>query len=219
MEIIPKREEYLIAIFKLSQLDEKVTNKNLSEWLKITPPSVSEMIKKLKQEDYLIDNRSIELSEKGLSTVKTVLSKHRLWEYFLTEVLKYNWKDVHDNAELFQSVTNDELFNKLNEYLGYPEYCPHGSVIYFNNEEKNSDLILFSDAKVGKEYIVRRIKDDRGLLEYMEKTGVKIGQKIKILEFDDFDGAVKIEFLDKIVNISSKATNDVFLKEINSEKK
>lgn len=214
MEIIPKREEYLISIFKLSETGQSVTNKNLSDRLGLTPPTVSEMIKKLKKENYLKDKKTIELTDEGNELVKRVLSKHRLWEYFLTEVLKFNWKDVHESAALFQSVTNDELFDKLNEFLGYPDRCPHGAVIYLNNEEKNNDLIKLSNAKKDKEYIVRRIKDERSLLEYIDTLGINLGDKITIEGFEPFDQSAIILKSGEKIRISPKATSEIFLKEL-----
>lgn len=216
MELMSKREEYLISIFKICESGRGVSNKDLSEWLELSPATVSEMVKKLKTEGLLKDNKKIMLSEEGVKVVKKVLSKHRLWEYFFTKVLDYNWKDVHNHAELFQSVTSDELFDKLNEFLGYPEYCPHGSVIYFNSEEKNSNLIAMSNVEQGKKYIIRRIKDDRELLDYVEKLGIKISDRIRVLEIDSFDNSVIIELENKKVNISPKAVGDIFLKEIHN---
>lgn len=215
MSINNQREEYLINIFRLKRDHKKVTNKLLSERLELSPPSVTEMIKKLKLDGYLKDKRDIDLTVQGEKIAKDVLSKHRLWEYFLTETLKYNWKDVHDHAKKFQSITSDDLFQKLNEFLGYPDYCPHGSIIYINNEEANSDLIKLSDAKIGKNYVIRRIKDAQDLLEYCEEIDLRIGQKIQLKEFEKFDNAaiINVDNITKIV--SSKAIGDIYLKEIN----
>ena len=187
MKIIPIREEYLISIFKLTEAGQPVTNKSLSDRLEVTPPTVSEMIKKLKKEKYLKDKKAIELTDEGVDLVKKVLSKHRLWEYFFTEVLKYNWTDVHEDAALFQSVTSDELFDKLNEYLAYPDRCPHGATIYLNSEESNDKLVRLSKASKDKDYLIRRIKDERSLLEYVDTLGLSLGNKIQLIGYEPFD--------------------------------
>ncbi|WP_261313124.1 metal-dependent transcriptional regulator [Helcococcus kunzii] len=209
-----KREEYLISIFKICETGRDVSNKDLSEWLDLAPATVSEMVKKLKTEGLLKNEKKISLSDEGIKIVKKVLSKHRLWEYFFTEVLDYNWKDVHSNAELFQSVTSDELFNKLNEHLGFPEYCPHGSIIYLNNEEKNSDLVKLSEAEIENKYIIRRIRDNRSLLKYIENIELKIGDRIVIKGYDDFDDSAIISKDGKEIRVSNKATSNIYLKEI-----
>ncbi|QZO76777.1 metal-dependent transcriptional regulator [Helcococcus kunzii] len=214
MELMSKREEYLISIFKICETGRDVSNKDLSEWLDLAPATVSEMVKKLKTEGLLKNEKKISLSDEGIKIVKKVLSKHRLWEYFFTEVLDYNWKDVHSNAELFQSVTSDELFNKLNEHLGFPEYCPHGSIIYLNNEEKNSDLVKLSEAEIENKYIIRRIRDNRSLLKYIENIELKIGDRIVIKGYDDFDDSAIISKDGKEIRVSNKATSNIYLKEI-----
>lgn len=217
MPINNQREEYLVNIFRLRRDNEKVSNKMLSEKLEISPPSVTEMLKKLKNDGYIENTRDISLTEKGNKKAKEVLSKHRLWEYFLTETLQYNWKDVHEHAQKFQSITSDDLFDKLNEFLGYPEYCPHGATIYINSEETNSELIRMSTANTGYDYIVRRITDDRSLLDYCEEAGIKIGNKLQLVEFDKFDNAALIKIGGNEKKISPKATAEIYLKEINKK--
>src|SRR5574344_1919093 len=94
MKVLPERNEYLTTIFKLKESNKKVTNKALSQALDIAPSSVTEMVKKLKKDGLLKDQKTIDLSQDGEDYAKDIVSKHRLWEYFLTENLKYNnrWK-------------------------------------------------------------------------------------------------------------------------------
>lgn len=209
----PQREEYLTTILKFMRTEDKITNKMISERLNLAPSSVTEMLKKLTSEGLVEKGRNNNLTELGQKIAKKILSKHRLWEYFLQEKLHYSWKDVHEHAKKFQTVTNDDLLNKLNDFLGYPEYCPHGSVIYINNEESNKDLIRMSDAKKDSNYIIRRISDNRSLLNYCESIEIKIGEKIKIVDFDSFDETAIIKIGDEIKRISPKACTDIFLKE------
>lgn len=214
MQVNQQREVYLTIIFKLQESNKKITNKLISESLNISPASVTEMLKKLKADKLIEDTKNIKLTKLGEEITKNILSKHRLWETFFMKVLDYNWADVHENANKFQSVTNDEMLNRLNEFLGYPEYCPHGSIIYINNEEIDEDLINLSEAKVNTNYIVRRIRDERSLLMYLEKLGIKMGQKIKILEFEQFDDSAIVDIGGKKVSISSKACKFIYLKEV-----
>ncbi len=210
----PQREEYLISIFKLMQTEDKITNKMLSENLDLAPSSVTEMLKKLKEEGFVEEGKSNRLTPEGEDITKKILSKHRLWEYFLEKTLEFDWKEVHEHAQKFQSVTNDDMLEKLNKFLGYPEYCPHGSAIYINNREYNKDLIRMSNTEIDKEYIIRRIPDKEKLLEYADSMGLTIGEKIKILEFDDFDETVTIYMDGEKKRISPKASFDIFLKEV-----
>lgn len=210
----PQKEDYLITIFKLMGEGEKVTNKSISTHLNLAPPSVTEMLKKLKKEGLVTDDKENQLTEEGIKVTKKLLSKHRLWEYFLENELGFSWKDIHPIANDLQSVTNDDLLDKLNAYLGYPDYCPHGSIIFINNDQTPKDLVRMSEAKPGNTYIIRRIRDQRDLLNYCESMDIKIGNKIEFIDFDSFDGTAIISDKDKEKRISPKACKDIYLKEI-----
>ena len=210
----PQKDEYLITIFKLMGESEKVTNKSISTHLDLAPSSVTEMLKKLKKEGLVCDDKDNILTDKGIKYTKKLLSKHRLWEYFLEKELNFSWKEVHPIASDLQSVTNESLLEKLNAYLGYPDYCPHGSIIFINNEETPKDLLKMSEAIPGKSYIVRRIRDDKDLLTYCESMGINIADKIQFVDFDNFDrtAIIRTDSIEK--RISPKACGDIYLKEV-----
>ena len=212
MEVNSQREDYLTTIFKLNRTGGGATNKSISEWLDVSPASVTEMIKKLRVDGLVIDSKKIELTDAGEKIAKDILSKHRLWETFLQTTLDLDWKDVHEHAKKLQSVTDDILFNRLNKFLGFPDYCPHGSIIYLNSEESNHDLIQLSNAEPNTEYRIRRIRDNRDLLNYAEKMGLKIGDKIFVEGFDSFDDTVVVNISENTVRISPKASVDIYLK-------
>ena len=210
----PQKEDYLITIFKLMGEGEKVTNKSISTHLNLAPPSVTEMLKKLKKEGLVTDDKENQLTEEGIKVTKKLLSKHRLWEYFLENELGFSWKDIHPIANDLQSVTNDDLLDKLNAYLGYPDYCPHGSVIFINNEKTPRHLVKMNQASPETSYTVERIRDQRELLDYCESMDIKIGSKIKLLAYDSFDNTVIIESKGQKKRISPKASKDIYLREL-----
>ncbi|RGB78040.1 metal-dependent transcriptional regulator [Anaerococcus nagyae] len=210
-EVNSQKEDYLITIFKLMGEGKKVTNKSISEQLDLAPSSVTEMLKKLKDQGLVKNSKENILTDSGLALTKKILSKHRLWEYFLEKELEFSWKDVHPIANNLQSVTDDELLDKLNAYLGYPDYCPHGSVIFINNESSSKDLIKMNQANPDKEYIISRIRDKRDLLEYCESIDIKIGDKIKLIAYDNFDNTVIVKTKNKEIRISPKASKDIYL--------
>jgi metal-dependent transcriptional regulator len=210
-EVNSQKEDYLITIFKLMGEGEKVTNKSISEQLDLAPSSVTEMLKKLKDQGLVKNSKENILTDSGIALTKKILSKHRLWEYFLEKELEFSWKDVHPIANNLQSVTDDELLDKLNAYLGYPDYCPHGSVIFINNESSSKDLIKMNQANPDKEYIISRIRDKRDLLEYCESIDIKIGDKIKLIAYDNFDNTVIVKTKNKEIKISPKASKDIYL--------
>lgn len=125
-------EDYLKGIYTLKE-KEQYSNKNLAEYLSISPASVSEMIKKLEKDNYVkINGREIELSEKGYTLAENIIRKHRVWEVFLVEKLGFSLEEIHEEAEKLEHVTSEKLLEKLEQFLFYPKECPHGSPIYLS---------------------------------------------------------------------------------------
>lgn len=132
------REDYIITIYRLTKDEEFVNSVTIAKALDVSRASVSEMIKKLSQEDFIsfIDNK-IKLTKKGKDKAKKIVSRHRLWEYFLVEHLKMSWEEAHKEADLLEHVTSKSLKIALNKYLNYPDSCPQGHKIWNNINDQN----------------------------------------------------------------------------------
>lgn len=129
----PSREDALIAIYRLTESGEVISNKRLAEVLMITPPSSSEMMAKLKKAGFVRDVKGpIELTEEGKEKARDIISRHRLWECMLIQVLGLEDEDAHKLAHELEHVTTPLLEGKLNQFLNYPKKDPHGSPIYHN---------------------------------------------------------------------------------------
>lgn len=127
------REDYIQVIYRISQKQGYASNKAISEYLGISKPSVSEMLRKLRDDDLVNTNKNkITLSEKGKLQAQKLLSKHRLWEYFLDKVLHLDPSLIHDQADKLEHGTSNELFEALNAYLEYPVESPSGNKIFAN---------------------------------------------------------------------------------------
>ncbi|SHH50175.1 iron (metal) dependent repressor, DtxR family [Anaerosphaera aminiphila DSM 21120] len=127
------RENYIQAIYRLSSEVGYTTNKEISDFFKISKSSASEMVKKLKSENYLeVENKQISLTNEGVELAEKIISAHRIWEYFLSEYLDMSLEEIHKQSDLLEHVTDDELLEKLNKFLNYPKKCPCGEIIYEN---------------------------------------------------------------------------------------
>lgn len=131
------RQDYILTIYRLSEEVGYTSNKEISEYFQISKASVSEMIKKLVAEGLVKSEKNrISLTEEGNKEAESLLSTHRIWEYFLTEILGMPKESVHEQADLLEHATSRELKDALNRYLGYPSKCPHGQDIFINTMEK-----------------------------------------------------------------------------------
>src|SRR5438309_8988385 len=126
----PPLEEYLEAIHELGEEGSQVIQARLVERLGHSAPTVSEMVRRLKDEGYLeLAGRTITLTGQGRSRAESVVRKHRLAERLLTDVIGLEWHKAHVEACRWEHVISDEVEERLVELLGHPTTCPHGNPI------------------------------------------------------------------------------------------
>ena len=203
-------ENYLKAILNVSfNTNKKVSTNEISNVLKTSPASVTDMLKKLlekklvKYEKY----KGVELSNSGKQYAINILRKHRLWETFLVEHLGFNWSDVHEIAEELEHIKSTKLIDKLDAFLGYPKFDPHGEPI--PNKEgvipnvKSTSLDQMEVGFVG--HVLGVTIDDKLFLDYLTKLNIKIGTKIEIIQKIDFDKSLIL----RIENIQNHISFDV----------
>lgn len=190
-------ENYIKSIYHLS-LEGKgeVTTNAISDALSTKPSSVTDMLRKL-SEKKVINYRKyqgVSLTEKGKKVALEIIRKHRLWEVFLVEKLKFNWDEVHEIAEQLEHIQSPLLIKRLDEFLGFPRYDPHGDPIPNEDGEiKQKVSIPLSDWDINTNSVVVGLKETSPVfLQYLDKTGIYIGAKVKIIERIEFDKSLEI---------------------------
>ena len=213
----PNKEDYLKIIFELGGTEHKVTNKQIMNSLQISAPSVSEMMSKLLKDDYIVHvpYKGVQLTEKGEKKASILVRKHRLWEVFLVEKLEFPWNEVHEEAEVLEHVTSRELANKLDKFLDFPKTCPHGGVIPSDMgqfpEKNNLSLLNFGELK---DVRIKRVLDDKELLDYLSSLDIKVGQIYTVKEYGIYEGPITLEDNNEEKQISYKAASNIFVEEI-----
>jgi len=190
-------ENYLKVVYHLDKQGlKKITPTAISEALNNNPASVVDMIKKLGDKKMLQYDKTkgVKLTEKGKNIAISVVRKHRLWEAFLLEKLGYGWDEVHEIAEQLEHVQNPELADRLDKYLGFPQYDPHGDPIpKANGETALTYKTLLAEIPEGKNCRVVAVKDTSpSFLQYLKKLDIGIGTKISIIEKIPFDNSIVI---------------------------
>ena len=155
----PPLEEYLEAIHELEEEGTQVIQARLAERLGHSAPSVSEMIKRLKDEGYLsVKNRAVTLTDKGRARAESVVRKHRLAERLLTDVIGLPWHKSHLEACRWEHVISDEVEERLVELLGNPSTCPHGNPIPGAGALRE-DLVALGDLEPGSRLRLERVTE------------------------------------------------------------
>ncbi|OEK04419.1 metal-dependent transcriptional regulator [Roseivirga misakiensis] len=210
-------ENYLKAIYHLSENGHHRVNTNaLADEMQTTAASVSDMIGKLSKKkvvDYQ-KYRGVKVSDKGKEVALKVIRKHRLWEVFLVDKLKFHWDEVHEIAEQLEHIKSPLLISRLDEFLGFPKHDPHGDPIPDENGVFTTvKKIQLSMLDIGTPCQVVTVNDSgNSFLKYLDKVGITIGTKISIDDKNDFDGSIDITInQNKSITISQTAAENILV--------
>ena len=210
-------ENYLKAILSISlNEDGKASTNAIAKEIGTSAASVSDMLKKL-QDKKLIKYekyKGVELSKTGKSKAINILRKHRLWETFLVNNLGFNWGEVHDVAEQLEHIKSAELIDRLDTFLEYPRFDPHGEPIPTKDGNiPKSNTIPLNELQVGTKGKVMGVTlDDKAFLDYLTQLNISIGTSIELLEKISFDKSLSIKIEQKTQHISSDVAKHLLIK-------
>lgn len=217
IQLTPNKEDYLKIIYELGGTEKKINNKEIVKRLGVSAASVSEMMSKLLKEGYIerLPYQGVELNEKGLRKASTLIRKHRLWEVFLVEHLGYSWNEVHAEAEVLEHVSSIELTNRLENYLNFPKICPHGGMIPEKNGIlKEPVLETLAEKKENETVLIKRVADERDLLDYLVSIGIGINDVCTIDSIGAYEGSIVVKRGQEEIEISFKAASNIFVQVI-----
>ena len=204
------KENYLKAILSISlNKDGKASTNEIAHEIGTSPASVSDMLKKLQDEKLIKYEKykGVELSKSEKNKAINILRKHRLWETFLVNKLSFGWGEVHDVAEQLEHIKSVELINKLDIYLNYPKFDPHGEPIPTKDGKiPTTNTIPLNELQAGTKGKVMGVTlDEKSFLDYLTQLNISIGTKIELLEKISFDQSLSV----KIENTNQHISNDV----------
>ena len=210
------KEDYLSAIYKYQDESGRIKPNIIAEKLGVSNAAVTDMLRKLSKEKYVNYEKykSINLTEKGRAYARNMVRRHRIWEVFLNQVVGMPWDKVHDEAHRLEHSSSDELINRMEEMLEFPEYDPHGDPIPSKEGKvpklkKNIPLSLLKEGEKGE---VIRVNDfDEGFLVYIAEIGINLKEIIEMKAVRKFDKSMLISVGGKDSNISRKLAENVFV--------
>ena len=195
-QLTQSTEEYLEAIFKLERDDRPVTIKRLADELGVSPPSASEMVKRLRGAGLVAEPeiRGVKLTPQGELEGARLVRRHRLSERFLVDYLDMPWDAVHEEACKFEHVLSPEVEARLAEQLGNPRTCPHGHPIPDEDgslaEERLRPLV---ELQPGEEGVIGCIaQEDGDLLRYLGSLGLVPETRVAVQSIAPFGGPLLI---------------------------
>jgi DtxR family Mn-dependent transcriptional regulator len=192
-------ENYLKAILvRSADADAVVSTGSIAEALGVTPGTITTMVKSLAAQGLLehLPREGVRLTPAGRAHALGVVRKHRLVETFLVQVLKMDWKEVHEEAEALEHAISDRVLLRIDAILDHPASDPHGDPIpsptcpLFDRGRG----VTLADCEPQKPFRVERILDQSTpFLEFIQRTGLKPGSRVRVRERDRASGVVRCE--------------------------
>jgi DtxR family transcriptional regulator, Mn-dependent transcriptional regulator len=208
-------ENYLKSIYHLSINNESVSTNQIAALLNTKAASVTDMLKKLADKQLINYARyqGVSLTAIGEKIALHIVRKHRLWEYFLVEKLNFKWDEVHEMAEEMEHISSTELVDRLDKFMGYPKYDPHGDPIPdCNGKFKAHELQPISTIGVNEGGVISGVRDHSvGFLQYLEKQQLTIGKSIIVTEIIEYDHSMILQTGDKKIHISREVANNLLI--------
>jgi len=211
-------ENYLKTLLQITLENEEKTvagTNELAASLKVKPATATDMLKKLKDKK-LVDYKKygkISLTQTGRRHAIEIVRKHRLWETFLFKKLSFTWDEVHEVAEQLEHIQSPKLIDRLDAFLDFPEFDPHGDVIpSATGELRIAFRKTLADMEEGQSCKMVAVKDNTAdFLQYVVKVGLGINNDIKVLSRENYDSLLSIEVNGVVSSVSQKFAENILV--------
>jgi DtxR family Mn-dependent transcriptional regulator len=173
-------EEYLETLYWLHEVELPLTAANVARAMLLSAPTVHEMVKRLEADGLISrdERKRISFTDRGLEVAESVVSRHRLVERFLTDVLDIPWHEVHEEAERMEHAMSPAIEAGMRLAIGDAKTCPHGHPIEVGKRIPGAPL---ADVELGASVEVLRFENEaEQVLHYLYGAGIEPGSKGKV---------------------------------------
>jgi DtxR family Mn-dependent transcriptional regulator len=174
--------EYLQTLYWLHEAGLPMTGANVARAMRLAAPTVHEMIGRLQRDGYITraSDKTISFTVTGEREAAEIVSRHRLIERFLTDVLGIPWDEVHEEAERLEHAMSPVLEARMRAAIGDARTCPHGHPI---NAGSRIPGVPLADVGAGARVKVLRFENEaEDLLHYLRATGLEPGLEAVVAE-------------------------------------
>lgn len=211
-------ENYLKALLQLTMMQEEKAEAGTNELatqLGVKPATANDMLKKLREKGLINYEKygKSSLTETGRKIAIEVVRKHRLWETFLYEHLGFTWDEVHEVAEQLEHIQSSKLIDRLDQFLHYPAFDPHGDVIPTSTGEmKIPAKKTLNEEEVGHQCKMVGVKDNSAtFLQYVDRVGLRMHDHIKVLSRQPYDELIEIEVNGRKSSVSPRFAENIVI--------
>jgi len=190
-------EDYLGVMFIMQRDGEPVVGARLAELLGVTPPTVTNTLKRMVRDGLVVmksqpgeTQEGPHLTEHGLAMAKSVMRRHMLTEWMLVRMLNVSWSHTHSEAHHIEHSISAAIEEQMRTSLDAPKLCPHGNPLP-GYEYMTAGWKPLSDMAAGQQVIIRRIhetaEDVPDLLNFLETNGIIPGKAVEVAEVLPFN--------------------------------
>jgi DtxR family transcriptional regulator, Mn-dependent transcriptional regulator len=188
----------------------------VAEMLGVSRASAGEMLKRLEGEGLVERGEQKEaiLTPTGAGRARKVVRKHRVIERLLTDFMGYTAAEAHVHADELGGTFNDEMVERIEEKLGYPDRCPHGWPVDPDVEQaENRELEPLSALAPGaRATIVRLAEHDCDLLHWFYGEGLVPGTELELRAAEPAAGQLRVSVGGEEKAIGEKAAAGLFVR-------
>lgn len=203
-------ENYIKAIYSIQHRNEsgEVSVNEIAERMQTKPATVTDMLRKLSEKELIHYEKykKIQITNKGLDAALQIIRKHRLWETFLYDKLNFSWDEVHEVAEQLEHIHSQKLIDRLDDFLGHPEFDPHGDPIpNAKGELPASSTLPLGEMSLNQQGEIVAVRDTSpAFLQQLERMGLQIGTKLSVQEKMPYDKSVLIQLENDVPKMLSE---------------
>jgi DtxR family Mn-dependent transcriptional regulator len=206
-------QDYMLLIYILERDQEPVVGSHLAELLGVTPPTVTNTLKRMLRDGWLtMDERGTHLTEDGLNAAIVVMRRHMLMEWMMEKTLP--WSQLHAEAHNLEHAISASAEKALMEQMNNPQNCPHGNPLP-GYEQQVAGWVPLTRVEAGKVAVIRRIhelaEENTELLTYLESKNLVPGKQVTIYEVLPFNETVCVEVDGQQVTLGNAAAKYVFV--------
>lgn len=206
-------QDYLALIYVMERDREPVVGSRLAELLGVTPPTVTNTLKRMTRDGLITMNQDgTHLTKQGWAAARTVMTRHMLMEWMMIQTLP--WSKLHGEAHHLEHAISAMTEAALMEQLGYPQTCPHGNPLP-GHDEVVAAWVPLTEIEAGRSVIIRRIhelaEENAPLLEFLEKYKVMPGISATVNELLPFNQTIALAIDGQSVTLGNAAAKYIFV--------
>jgi DtxR family Mn-dependent transcriptional regulator len=195
-------EDYLQLIYTMHREGEEVIAARLKERKGVSAPTAWATLKRMERDGLvsLGGGHRIELSARGQELAESIIRRHMLAERLLTDILKLEWADVHDEAHKMEHAISPLIERQIMSLLNNPTTCPHGNPIPGFEQASESGIVPLRSLAQGQVAVINNIaehaEDDAELMHYLQRSGLVPGSRLRVDELVPSNGTIALSLLD-----------------------